>query len=345
MIDVLDAPAPHVDVFISYKREDRLRVEPLVECLRSANLRVWWDAEIPGGSTWRGEILRQLHRAKCVLVIWSEGSVSSDADFVHEEAGFGKQRGILLPVSLDDVSPPLGFGQVQALDLIGWTGDPDDIRVANVIAAARARISGGPLPTPRSVRRRAWRIAAAFAIGLPAVGFVADIATVNSMLCSIPGIKWACSSLGIGGVPTAADERLWASRPLGDCEWLRRYVAQNANGVYAERVARLLQARRTRVEESWAPEEYRLRIYVSAGPAFRAEGEAQADTLSRAKQEAALACSGFAAPAYRVRSARVADESIQWRCMRLSTGTRCSVDANSVCAVDARHSVTREVCE
>lgn len=31
------------DVFLSYKREDRLRAEPIVQALRAGGLSVWWD--------------------------------------------------------------------------------------------------------------------------------------------------------------------------------------------------------------------------------------------------------------------------------------------------------------
>ena len=35
------------DVFVSYKAEDRPRVEPLVESLEAEGLSVWWDAHVP----------------------------------------------------------------------------------------------------------------------------------------------------------------------------------------------------------------------------------------------------------------------------------------------------------
>ena len=92
-------PPPAIDVFVSYKREDRLGVVPLVERLRAESLQVWWDADIPGGSTWRSEILQHLDLARCVVVVWSDASVSESGDFVREEAGRAKQRGVLLPVA------------------------------------------------------------------------------------------------------------------------------------------------------------------------------------------------------------------------------------------------------
>ena len=339
-------PSDQNDVFVSYKREDRDRVEPLVTCLRGAGLDVWWDADIPGGSAWRAAILSHLHGARCVVVVWSAASVSADGDFVHEEATHAKRRGLLLPVAIDAVTPPLGFGQIQSLDLTGWTGDSDDVRVANVIAAARARVVGGPLPPPVAPVRHAWRVAAGMGLALAIIGFLADIARLQSVICSVAGIRPACGTVGLGGAPTPAEARAWASRPTGDCEWLRGFVARHPTGAYSEQAARLLQARRTIVEESWQPEEHRPSIRVSPSlSGFHAEQAARADAMSRGHEQAVLACGGFTSGVYRLDSARVAQESIQWQCQSASGRSRCSFDAQAICAVAARHSETRERCD
>ena len=62
------------DVFVSYKAEDRRRVQPLVTALEANGLTVWWDAQIGGGDEWRRSIERELDCAKCVLVVWSKRS-------------------------------------------------------------------------------------------------------------------------------------------------------------------------------------------------------------------------------------------------------------------------------
>ena len=41
------------DVFISYKREDRERVRPIVDALLAEDFSVWWDVGIAGGAAWR----------------------------------------------------------------------------------------------------------------------------------------------------------------------------------------------------------------------------------------------------------------------------------------------------
>lgn len=99
------------DVFLSYDSEDRERVQPLVDAIQRAGFSVWWDREIGVGSRFGQEIERQLDDARCVVVAWSAHSV--DSDWVCNEAQEGLDRGVLVPVLLDDIKPPLGFRRVH----------------------------------------------------------------------------------------------------------------------------------------------------------------------------------------------------------------------------------------
>jgi hypothetical protein len=128
------------DVFVSYKAEDRNRVEPLVEALEADGLSVWWDARIAGGDHWRETILGNLESAKCVIVIWSRRSTGPEGEFVRDEATRAKRRGVYLPVQIDKVEPPLGFGEMQALSLQGWKGDRSNKRYKAVLSAIRGRL-------------------------------------------------------------------------------------------------------------------------------------------------------------------------------------------------------------
>ena len=110
------------DIFVSYARKDSARVEQLAEGLaRSGGWSLFTDHVIPTGQSWREYIGAQLEGARCVLVIWSNASVSSR--WVQEEADEGFRRGILIPILLELVTPPLGFRSLQAADLSGWQGD------------------------------------------------------------------------------------------------------------------------------------------------------------------------------------------------------------------------------
>jgi TolB-like protein len=132
------------DVFVSYKAEDRNRVRPLVEALEADGLSVWWDAHIGGGDEWRETIARHLDDAKCVIVVWSKRSTGPDGRFVRDEATRAVRRHAYLPVRIDKVEPPLGFGETQALPLNGWKGDRADPRYLAVRNAARSMIGLEP---------------------------------------------------------------------------------------------------------------------------------------------------------------------------------------------------------
>lgn len=132
------------DIFVSYKAEDRNRVRPLVEALEADGLSVWWDAHIGGGDEWRETISRHLDVARCVIVIWSKRSIGPDGRFVRDEATRALRRGAYLPVRIDKVDPPLGFGETQALPLNGWKGSRTDPRYLAVRGAARSMIGLEP---------------------------------------------------------------------------------------------------------------------------------------------------------------------------------------------------------
>jgi hypothetical protein len=106
------------DIFISYAREDRSRIEPLAKSLQDLGWSVFWDRTIPTGKTWRQVIGDALKNARSVIVAWSQNSIESD--WVQEEADRGRRRNILIPILIDNVDPPLGFGAIQAADLVNW---------------------------------------------------------------------------------------------------------------------------------------------------------------------------------------------------------------------------------
>jgi len=120
------------DIFISYAREDRDRVAPLANTLAGHGWDVFWDRAIPTGKTWREVIGAELQAARCVMVIWSRHSITSD--WVLEEADVGRERAVLVPVLIDDVKPPLGFRAVQAASLLAWDGTPKSPALAQLLA-------------------------------------------------------------------------------------------------------------------------------------------------------------------------------------------------------------------
>ena len=133
---------PATDVFLSYKAEDRARLKPFVAALEAEGFTVWWDAHIGGGAHWREDLQEHLDAARCVIVAWTKRSIGRDGNFVRDEVTRAQRRGAYLPVRFDLVDPPLGFGEVQALSLRGWKGDPNDPRFRAVADAVRSHLAG-----------------------------------------------------------------------------------------------------------------------------------------------------------------------------------------------------------
>jgi hypothetical protein len=132
------------DIFVSYAREDQERVRILVDALAALGWSIFWDRKVPTGRTWRAHIGSALQRARCVVVVWSRSSVESR--FVAEEADLGLRRQALMPVLIDPVEPPFGFGSVHAADLNAWRGEADDPAWLGFVADLRAVLGGPPAP-------------------------------------------------------------------------------------------------------------------------------------------------------------------------------------------------------
>ena len=116
------------DIFLSYSSADRERIIPLVKALEREGWSVWWDRTIPPGKVFDKVIEKALSTSKSVIVVWSEESVVSE--WVKTEANEGQQRGILVPVAIDEVKIPLEFRRIQAAWLVGWDGiEPNEERV------------------------------------------------------------------------------------------------------------------------------------------------------------------------------------------------------------------------
>ncbi len=145
-------------IFLSYAHGDQAQAQRLAAALEKGGFTVWWDALIEGGTRYAKSIDDALAAADAVVVLWSKQSI--DSDWVKDEAAQGRERHRLVPLSLDGTPPPLGFRQLQVIDLSGWRGRADGpqmsaIRRAVAAAAGQDAIEPRRIAQPRVSRRQA----------------------------------------------------------------------------------------------------------------------------------------------------------------------------------------------
>ncbi|NJD54212.1 MAG: TIR domain-containing protein [Candidatus Methanoperedens sp.] len=128
------------DIFLSYKSEERTKARIIAEALERHGYSVWWDRIIPIGQNYDDVIEEELDASKCLVVLWSKESVKSK--WVKTEAGEGDRRGILVPILIEEVTPPLAFRRIEAAKLMDWDGTSDDHEEFNLLLDSIARILG-----------------------------------------------------------------------------------------------------------------------------------------------------------------------------------------------------------
>jgi hypothetical protein len=150
------------DIFISYAREDRARVKMLARVLRANGLSVWWDCNIPAGEQFDQVIGEQLTCARYVIVLWSTNSIT--AHWVREEATIACNNKKLVPVLIEQITPPLGFALLQAFDLANWEGQEDYPELLRLIKYLHGRHPHSPPVIIKRYLKVLYQIASAFLV-------------------------------------------------------------------------------------------------------------------------------------------------------------------------------------
>lgn len=136
-------------LFLSYARDDTALATMLVHALERGGHEVWWDALIEGGTRYSRSIDEALNAADAVIVLWSKRSI--DSDWVRDEAAIGRDRHRLVPLTLDGSSPPIGFRQIQTIDISRWHGRVDAAQFRAIERAILAAI-GEQRPAPERAK-------------------------------------------------------------------------------------------------------------------------------------------------------------------------------------------------
>lgn len=139
------------DIFISYASENRPTARAVAERLEQEGWSVWWDRKIPPGQSFSKVLEEALSTAKCVVVLWSKASCSSD--WVHSEAAEGKQRGVLVPAFIEETSLPLEFKRIQTANIVGWEQHRPESEFDQFLDSIRGILEGQvAIPAPRPTK-------------------------------------------------------------------------------------------------------------------------------------------------------------------------------------------------
>lgn len=113
-----------VDIFISYPRVERAKVEPIRDKLEALGLDTFFDIHgIDGGDTFPDVIDHALKKAKAVLAVWSPRAFQSKWCMI--ECRVGATRGVLVPVALErfsELDMKSDFMTTNYLDLTDFDG-------------------------------------------------------------------------------------------------------------------------------------------------------------------------------------------------------------------------------
>lgn len=165
-------------LFVSYSRTDLPHARPVIDLLEASGFDVWWDGRLEGGENFLQTTETALETAACVVVLWS--ATSTQSHWVRDEAQRGRERGCLVPLTIDGTMAPLGFRQFQLLDISGWDGKPGSELAQRILVAVRGKLAGdgaAPIapvmppvaapskPAGAAVSRRTLMIGGAGAVG------------------------------------------------------------------------------------------------------------------------------------------------------------------------------------
>lgn len=96
-------------IFVSYSHDDNVRARSLLEALRRAGYRLWYDKGLRSGIRWANALAE--HIARCAVFMPLISSAFADSVFCHDETRYALQKErAILPVYLEkNVALPSGL--------------------------------------------------------------------------------------------------------------------------------------------------------------------------------------------------------------------------------------------
>src|SRR3954471_5788463 len=111
--------------FVSYAREEAPIVQPIVQILRAAGRKVFFDQDsIRPGSDWRNALQDAIEKATGMFLFWSRNAAESPAVRREWQAALDGRKAVV-PVLLDHTQLPPELRRYQWIDARGARLDLD----------------------------------------------------------------------------------------------------------------------------------------------------------------------------------------------------------------------------
>lgn len=122
-----------IDVFISYKREERSLADAVSQALQDRGYTVVTDIDIGKGEHFGAAIDRMIRAARAVVVLWTPGAAGSQ--WVQDEARLAIELDTYVGILLESTDLPVDIRYRQCLDLVGESlGTGVGERIADTVA-------------------------------------------------------------------------------------------------------------------------------------------------------------------------------------------------------------------
>ncbi len=135
-----------MQLFISYARTDRPKVDPLSQRLRQAGNDVWLDVDLTGGQVWWDNILHQIRHSDAFIAVVSRSSLKSQACLLERQYAtlLGKP---VLPLTVEPLNAETLPTDLSRLEIIDYSR-PDEATAFRLIGAIAKFPPPPALPVP-----------------------------------------------------------------------------------------------------------------------------------------------------------------------------------------------------
>lgn len=312
--------------------EDRARAEAIVDAMVAADLNVWNETALPGGTDWSDALVRA-REARCLVICWSKAALADtlEGKLFCQAAISGCTQGSAIGVLLDSEKVPMDF-DCTTYDLSGWKLDPTgwrrvligDAYLRDLVQAARFKQANRD-PAPPSAPRKLFLRQAAVLSSAIIVPLVA-LASFTDVLLNFES--------RIAQQPSAEEQAAWDALPNGSCSALRDFVSEFSAGVYRDRADALLGAAIVSKSTVWKRQVIEDEIYLAHSSGSRAE-----DVQAEAKRRCELLVQGTGS-----RNLDVATTRVRQDCQNVGPTELCDWRGVAVCTFQEPKVVENEIC-